>query len=93
MLLSENQIRESVKKSSGWTFEGGRLTKTHKFLDFVRAVLFINKLVNPIEEHQSYPQIEVSYNTAKIMLYNHQCGGITETEIQMMEEIDVLAAT
>lgn len=79
-----------MKTLGGWLYLDGRLQKTYKFLDFTRAILFLNKIVNPIEEGQSYPKIELAYNQVLVNLFNNMAGGITEKEITIAHEFDRL---
>ena len=90
MILTDLKIRQEIKKLEGWLYLNGRLQKTYKFLDFTRAVLFLNKIVNPIEEQQSYPKIEIAYNQILVSLFNNMAGGITEREMAMAQEFDKL---
>lgn len=91
MNLSEFDIKSRIKNAVGWDLKEGKLTRTYKFKDLVSAVLFINKIVNPIEENQSYPQLSLSYNVLTVSIYNSVHGGIREEELLMLEEFDRLS--
>lgn len=91
MNLSEFDIKSRIKNAIGWELKDGKLTKTYKFRDFVGAILFLNKCVNPIEEYQSYPSLSVSYNLVVVSIFNTIHGGIREEELLMLEEFDRLA--
>lgn len=93
MVLTEREIKERIKKGSGWCFSDGGLRKSYKHKDFLSAVLFLNKAVNPIEEYQSYPKIELSYNVVSVFIFNAVHGGIREEEIKLMQDLDLLTGS
>jgi 4a-hydroxytetrahydrobiopterin dehydratase len=74
-----------------WTIEDSRLNREYKFKDFVQAIVFLNKAVNPIEENQSYPRIAVAYNRVKVSLFTNEAGAITTQDFEMAEQLDAIA--
>lgn len=85
------QINDFISKNPTWSFVDGRLEKTFVFKDFSRSLIFLNKIVNPIEEQQSYPLIKITYNRVFVSLFNHTRGTLTEQEIIIAQEMDRLA--
>ena len=88
--LTERETQDFIFKNPGWSLENGRLEKTFIFQNFARAIVFVNKIINPIEEFQSYPVIRIAYNRVMVSLFNHMQGHLTETELQMAKEMDLL---
>jgi 4a-hydroxytetrahydrobiopterin dehydratase len=82
-LLTEGEIQSRVQNLSGWTVEKSKLQTTRKFKDFIQAIEFVNKLVEPAESAGHHPDIEVSYNTVKITLTTHDSGGLTSTDFDL----------
>ncbi|MEA5503279.1 4a-hydroxytetrahydrobiopterin dehydratase [Halotia wernerae UHCC 0503] len=82
-LLSDAEIQAQASGMSGWTVEGSKLQTTRKFKDFIAAIEFVNKLVEPAESAGHHPDIEISYNKVKIILTSHDAGGLTQSDFDM----------
>jgi 4a-hydroxytetrahydrobiopterin dehydratase len=82
-LLTETEIRERVSSLPGWTLKESTLQCTRKFKDFVEAVEFVNKLVEPAESAGHHPDIEISYNKVIISLTTHDAGGLTQKDVDL----------
>jgi len=89
--LNHTQITDFIRNHSGWLLENGRLEKTFVFSNFSRAMVFVNKIINPIEEFQSYPVIRIAYNRVLVSLFNNMQGKLTELELSIAKEMDQLA--
>lgn len=90
--LTPLEARARLLTLAGWTIEKGRLEKEFLFKDFVHAVVFLNKIVNPIEEQQNYPRISIVYNRVKVSLFTHAAGALTDADFEMAKEFDQLAS-
>lgn len=90
-LLSESEIKSRAAKISGWAVDGNQLQCTRKFVDFIAAIEFVNKLVEPAETAGHHPDIYISYNTVNISLTTHDAGGLTEKDFQLAEVISQIS--
>jgi 4a-hydroxytetrahydrobiopterin dehydratase len=90
-LLSDSQIREKLNTLSGWTTEGSKLVCTRTFQDFIQAIDFVNKLVEPAESAGHHPDIEISYNRVKINLTTHDAGGLTQKDVDLAQVISQIS--
>ena len=86
-LLTEAEIQENAKVLSGWTVEDSKLQTTRRFKNFIQAIEFVNKLVQPAESAGHHPDIEISYNKVKIILTTHDAGGLTQTDFDVARVI------
>jgi 4a-hydroxytetrahydrobiopterin dehydratase len=86
-LLTQAEIQQRASVLNGWTVDGSSLECTRKFKDFLQAIEFVNKLVEPAESAGHHPDIEISYNKVKIALTTHDAGGLTEKDFQLAEVI------
>jgi 4a-hydroxytetrahydrobiopterin dehydratase len=86
-LLTEAEIQESAKVLSGWIIKGSKLEITRTFKDFIQAIEFVNKLVEPSESAGHHPDIEISYNKVKITLTTHDAGGLTQADFDLAQTI------
>jgi 4a-hydroxytetrahydrobiopterin dehydratase len=89
-LLSDTEIQNRASQLSGWTVEGTQLCCTRQFKDFIEAIAFVNKLVEPSEAAGHHPDIEISYNKVTVNLTTHDAGGLTEKDFILAREISAL---
>jgi len=86
-LLTNAEIIERAKVLSGWTVENSKLQTSRTFKNFIQAIEFVNKLVEPAESAGHHPDIEISYNKVKITLTTHDAGGLTQKDFELAEAI------
>ncbi|MEH2352287.1 4a-hydroxytetrahydrobiopterin dehydratase [Nostoc sp.] len=86
-LLTEAEIQKQAKVLSDWTVKDSKLQITRTFKDFIGAIEFVNKLVEPAESAGHHPDIEISYNKVKITLTTHDAGGLTQPDFDVARVI------
>ncbi|NMG10907.1 4a-hydroxytetrahydrobiopterin dehydratase [Brasilonema sp. UFV-L1] len=86
-LLTEAEIQEKAKHLPDWTVKESTLQCTRTFKDFIRAIEFVNKLVEPAELAGHHPDIEIAYNKVKISLTTHDAGGLTQKDFDLAKVI------
>lgn len=88
--LSQVEITEQLKKIPGWTIEEGKLRRTYEFDNFVDAIAFVNRLVEPAEAAGHHPDLLISYNRVTVSLTTHDAGGITQKDFDLAKIISRL---
>ncbi|MGH8002134.1 MAG: 4a-hydroxytetrahydrobiopterin dehydratase [Brasilonema sp.] len=86
-LLTEAEIQERANHLPHWRVEGSTLQLTRTFKDFIRAIEFVNKLVEPAESAAHHPDIEIAYNKVKISLTTHDAGVLTQKDFDLAKVI------
>ncbi|MBE9106835.1 4a-hydroxytetrahydrobiopterin dehydratase [Nostoc cf. edaphicum LEGE 07299] len=86
-LLTEAEIKKQAKVLSDWTVKDSKLQITRTFKNFIEAIEFVNKLVEPAESAAHHPDIEISYNKVKITLTTHDAGGLTQPDFDVARVI------
>jgi 4a-hydroxytetrahydrobiopterin dehydratase len=86
-LLTEAEVKDKASRLPNWTVEDSQLQCTRQFKDFVQAIDFVNKLVEPAESAGHHPDIEISYNKVKVTLTTHDAGGLTQKDFDLAEVI------
>jgi 4a-hydroxytetrahydrobiopterin dehydratase len=86
-LLTSTEIQSQAGLLKDWQVEGSKLHNTRKFKDFIQAIEFVNKLVEPAESAGHHPDIAISYNTVKITLTTHDAGGLTQNDFNLAKVI------
>ncbi len=92
MILNETEIRQKLAHFPDWISSGQSINTTYKFKDFVQAIAFVNRLVEPSEKAGHHPDITISYNKVAIHLSTHDQGGITQKDFDLAQEIVKIAA-
>ena len=91
IVLSETEIDDRLETLPGWTTDGKEISRTFEFEDFVTAIDFVNRLVEPAESAGHHPDLIVSYNKVTVNLSTHDAGGLTPIDFTLAEEISQLA--
>lgn len=89
-VLNETQVQTRAAEVPNWTVEGKKLKQVMTFKDFIAAMEFVNKLIEPAEAAGHHPDITISYNKVTICLTTHDAGGLTEKDFAMAKQISSL---
>lgn len=90
-LLSDAEIEQRLAGLSGWERSGEAIRKSFRCDDFVGSVRFVSSLVEPAEEMNHHPDVEVSWDTVTVKISTHSEGGLTAADFELAEKIDALA--
>jgi len=90
MVLNEVEIRQRLAELPEWMTNGSQIIKTFEFADFIKAIDFVNRLVEPAEKAGHHPDISISYNKVTIHLTTHDQGGITQKDFDLAKELESL---
>lgn len=82
-LLTQEEVNQKATALSGWTIEGSKLLCNRTFKNFIQAIDYVNKLVEPAESAGHHPDIEISYNKVKVYLTTHDAGGLTQKDFDL----------
>lgn len=85
--LSESEIQAQASQLPDWTVAEQKLHCTRQFKDFVEAIAFVNRLVEPAEAAGHHPDIAISYNKVRISLTTHDSGGLTSKDFSLAQVI------
>jgi 4a-hydroxytetrahydrobiopterin dehydratase len=88
--LTDAEIQAQMAQVPDWAVEGDRLQRTYRFKDFVEAIAFVNKLVEPAEAAGHHPDIAVSYNRVTVTLTTHDAGGLTQKDFDLAATLSKL---
>lgn len=91
MTLNETEINQKIQSLPSWTVKDKAIFRTFKFNNFVEAIDFVNKLVEPAESAGHHPDIAISYNQVVVSLTSHDAGGITQQDFDLAEIISKIA--
>jgi 4a-hydroxytetrahydrobiopterin dehydratase len=90
-LLDDSEIEERLAGLSGWERSGPAIVKKFDRGDFVGSVDFVSKMVEPAEEMNHHPDLEISWGTVTVTISTHSEGGLTAADFELAARIDALA--
>jgi 4a-hydroxytetrahydrobiopterin dehydratase len=76
---------------SGWRIDEDRLRKSADFVDFVRAMEFVNRVATLSEQEGHHPDFCVHWNRVDLTIWTHAIGGLSENDFILAAKIDRLA--
>lgn len=83
-LLDENEIRRRLARVPGWVQDGQSIRWVRTFANFVEAVAFVNRLVEPSEAANHHPDVSIyGYNKVAVVLTTHGEGGLTAKDFDL----------
>ena len=88
--LSNKEINIKVTEIDNWKITDGSLFKEFEFVNFVKAIEFINKIAEIAEGQEHHPVITNSYNYLRIELKTHDVNGISDKDFKLAKTIDKL---
>ncbi|MFG6099271.1 4a-hydroxytetrahydrobiopterin dehydratase [Leptolyngbyaceae cyanobacterium CCMR0082] len=90
-LLSSTEIQTRLTTLPDWTLEDTSIQMILTFKNFIEAIAYINKVVEPAEAAGHHPDISISYNRVIISLTTHDAGGLTQQDFNLAQTLSQLA--
>lgn len=90
-LLSEAEVEGRLADLPGWERRGDAIAKEFERGDFVGSVGFVDSLVEPAEQMNHHPDLEISWSKVTVTLATHSEGGLTANDFELAAKIDALA--
>jgi 4a-hydroxytetrahydrobiopterin dehydratase len=90
-VLSDEEIDSRLAELEDWERSGDAIRKTFSRGDFVGSVRFVDSLVEPAEEMNHHPDLEISWDKVTVSLSTHAAGGLTANDFELAKRIDALA--
>ena len=89
-LLTKEQVSAALKSLDGWEQKGKEIQKKFVHKDFVRAMGFVQSVALLAEKANHHPDIDIRWNAITLTLSTHSAGGLTEKDMALAKEIDLL---
>ena len=90
-LLSDSEVEAKLAELTGWQRAGDAIVKEFERGDFVGSVEFVASLVEPAEQMNHHPDLEISWATVEVTISTHSEGGLTAADFELAAKIDALA--
>lgn len=91
MPLTQVEIEQKIQTIPQWKQSEQSIVRTFNFKNFVKAIAFVNQLVEPAEAAGHHPDIYISYNKVIVTLTTHDAGGLTDKDFSLAQTISDLA--
>lgn len=88
--LSDEEIADRLKHSSGWAVVAGKLKRNFEFPDFSAAFGFMARAALIAETLDHHPEWSNVYNRVDIHLTTHDAGGITDLDFEFASRASAL---
>jgi 4a-hydroxytetrahydrobiopterin dehydratase len=89
-LLTAQEVASRLNAVPEWKIEEGMLTRTFVFMDFVAALIFVNRVAECAEKAAHHPDIDIRYNHVRLGLATHDAGGLTAKDFDFAVVADGL---
>lgn len=90
--LNEEQIQEGLTRLTGWTVEGGFLSRKFRFKAFMDGMAFVNKVAGLAETMNHHPDIYIRFGMITISLVTHGAQGLTHLDFDQAGKVENLYA-
>jgi 4a-hydroxytetrahydrobiopterin dehydratase len=86
--------RRALAGLKGWKEEAVRdaISKEFRFADFNQAFAFMTQVALKAERMDHHPEWSNVYNRVSVRLSTHDCGGLSQRDIDLARFIDTLAS-
>jgi len=89
--LSPAQIEAALEALPGWSLEHEKLHCVFRFDDFVHAFGFMASSALIAESMNHHPEWFNVYNRVEVDLTTHDAGGITQNDVDLARQMNLLA--
>ena len=88
-MLAQADVDAALSEQGlNWSREGDALITTVKLHDFAAALEFVNAVGAAAEAANHHPDIDIRWNTVRLVLSTHDSGGITLLDLALAAAID-----
>jgi 4a-hydroxytetrahydrobiopterin dehydratase len=87
--LAGEEVAPLLAQLQGWrVVDGHHLQKAYEFTNFADALEFVNRVGRVAEEEGHHPDVHFGWGYARLEIYTHAVGGLTESDFILAAKID-----
>lgn len=87
--LKSEEVAPLLAQLEGWrVVEEHHLSKGYEFPNFAAALDFVNRVGEVAEGEGHHPDIEFGWGYARLTIYTHAIGGLSESDFILAARID-----
>jgi 4a-hydroxytetrahydrobiopterin dehydratase len=90
--LPQGVVKQFLKSlDNGWIINANnRLFREYKFVNFLTAMDFANKITLIAEEEKHHPNLYISWGACSVEIWTHTINGLTENDFVLAYQISEL---
>jgi len=89
--LEGDEVGRLLGQLEGWeVVEGHHLSKQYGFQNFAAALDFVNRVGAVAEAEGHHPDVEFGWGYARLKIYTHAIGGLSENDFILAARVDAL---
>jgi 4a-hydroxytetrahydrobiopterin dehydratase len=89
-LLSDEDKGKALGRLEDWQLDEGAFARTVELANFPQAIQVVNRVAEIAENNNHHPDIDIRWRTLTFRCTTHSAGGITENDVSLAEEIDLV---
>lgn len=89
--LSDAEVEYALAGITGWTREGGTITKIFAFATFPDGIAWVDQVAVAAERLDHHPDLDIRYTRITATLATHSAGGLTALDFELAKVMDALA--
>jgi len=86
--LNRESVQGWIRHHKGWSRKSNTLIKDFHFPSFRDSIVFVNRVATLADTANHHPDIDVRYDSVRVMLTTHDVGGISEKDLELAQQID-----
>ena len=91
--LTAQEVEPLLAQLQGWEmFDAHYLAKGYKFPNFADALAFVNRVGEIAEREGHHPDVSFGWGYARLVIYTHAVGGLTESDFVLAAKVDEIDA-
>lgn len=91
-VLSDDEVDAAARTLDGWARADGALRRSVTFDSFLGGIDGVRRIAELAERADHHPDIDIRWRTVNLALATHSEGGITDKDVELARQIDVLLA-
>jgi len=91
--LNETERADALDVLADWDYDEARdaISRRFVFADFPEAFAFMTRVALLAERADHHPEWSNVWNRVDILLTTHDCGGLSQRDVALAQEIDAIA--
>ncbi len=86
--LNRESVQGWIQRHKGWSRKSNKLVKDYRFPSFRDSIVFVNRVATLADTLDHHPDIDVRFDSVRIMLTTHDAGGISDKDLELAQQID-----
>ena len=87
-LLTDAEIKRMTADLPEWKKNGGELTRTVEFPQYLVAIDFVHLVAEIAEQMNHHPDIEISHVRVTLHCTTHSAKGITSRDVELAHKVE-----